>query len=82
MALKLFQPLRLRLSLKSKNSSGYDEITSKIPKVCAYLSSQSLSHIYYHSLYTRVFPDHLKISIVKPLFKKGDEASMTNYMPI
>jgi hypothetical protein len=70
------------LSLESRNSSGYDEITSKILKACASLISQSLSHIYNHYLYTRLFPDCLKISIVKPVFKQSDEASMTNYRPI
>jgi hypothetical protein len=70
------------LSLKSKNSSGYDEITSRILKTHASLISQPLSHIYNHSLYTGVFPDYLKVSIVKPLFKKGDKTSMTNLRPI
>jgi hypothetical protein len=55
---------------------------SKILKACASLISQPLSHIYNHLLYTGVFPDHLKISIVKPLFKKGDKTSMTNHRPI
>jgi hypothetical protein len=64
MVLKLSQLLRLILksiilSLKSKNSSGSDEITGKILKACASLS-QPLSHIYNHSLYTGVFPDTLK----------------------
>jgi hypothetical protein len=29
-----------------------------------------------------VLPGCLKISIVKPLFKKGDKTSMKNYRPI
>jgi fructose-1,6-bisphosphatase/inositol monophosphatase family enzyme len=29
-----------------------------------------------------IFPTHLKYSIVKPLFKKGDKEDMTNYRPI
>jgi len=29
-----------------------------------------------------VFPDHLKIAVVKPLYKKGDKIRMTNYRPI
>jgi hypothetical protein len=70
------------LSLKSRNSSGYDEISSKILKTCAPLISQPLSHIHNHPLYMGVFPDHLKISTVKPLFKKGDKTSMTKYMPM
>jgi hypothetical protein len=70
-------------SLKSKRSCGYDEITSEILKAHASLIGRSLSHIRNHSLYTGVFPDRLiKISIVKPLFKKGDKTSMTNCRPI
>jgi hypothetical protein len=29
-----------------------------------------------------VFPDHLKISIVKALFMRDDKTSMTNYRPV
>jgi hypothetical protein len=70
------------LSLKSKNSAGYDEIMSKILKAYASLISQPLSHIYNQSLYTGIFADCLIISVVKPLFKKGNKTSMTNYRPI
>jgi len=62
-------------------SSGYDKITGKILKACASLISRPLSHTYNHSLYTGVSPDCLQISIVKPLFKKGDKTSMTKYRP-
>jgi hypothetical protein len=66
------------LSFKSKNSSGYDEIMSKIFKACTSLINRSLSPIYNPSLYTGIFLD-LKISIVKQLFKKGNKTTMTNY---
>ena len=33
-------------------------------------------------LYTGIFLDHLKIAVVKPLYKKGDKIGMTNYRPI
>jgi hypothetical protein len=70
-------------SLKPRKSSGYDEIISKIlKKACASLISHPLSYICNHSLHTGVFPDHLKIGVVKPLYKKGDKTSMTNYRPI
>jgi len=62
-----------------KNSSGYDDITSKILKACTPLIIRTLGHIYNHSLYTGVLPDCLKISIVKPSFKMGDKNCMTNY---
>ena len=62
--------------------------TCKILKAYASLISHPLSYIlfysvlYNHSLYRGIFPDHLKIAIVEPLFKEADKASMTNYRPI
>jgi hypothetical protein len=49
---------------------------------CASLISHPLCYIYNHSLYTGIFPDHLKTALVKPLYKKRDETNMTNYRPI
>jgi hypothetical protein len=69
-------------SLTSKNSSGCDEITSKILLACWALISRPLAHICNHSLYTGIFLDHLKISVVRPLYRKGDKISVTNYRPI
>jgi hypothetical protein len=57
-------------SLKPKNSSGYDEIIGKILKTCASIISLPLSFICNHSLRTGIFPDRLKIAVVKPLHKK------------
>jgi hypothetical protein len=66
--------------LKTKNSSGYDRITSTVLKVCASLIIRPLTHICNHSLFTGIFPDHLKIAVVKPLYKKGDRTNMSNCM--
>jgi hypothetical protein len=65
-----------------KNSSGYDEITSKVLKACSALISHPLAHICNHSLHTGIFPDSLKRSVVRLLYKKGDKTSMTNYRPV
>jgi len=69
-------------SLKPKKASGYDKIKTKILKACASLISHPLRYICNHSLYTSIFPDSLKSAVVKPLFKRGDKTSMTNYRPI
>ena len=60
-------------SLKPKNSSGYDEITSKIIKSCASFINIPLSYIYNHSLHTGIFPDRRKMAVIKPLYMKGDK---------
>jgi hypothetical protein len=69
-------------SLKSRNLSGYGGITSTILKACASLISGPLTHICNHSLFTDIFPAHLKTAIVKRLYKRGDKMSMTNYGPV
>jgi hypothetical protein len=68
--------------LEPKYSACCDEITSKILKTCAAVISQPLSFICNHTIYTGIFPDHLKIAVVKPLYKKGDKSSVTHYRPI
>ena len=69
-------------SLKRKDSQGYDEISSKILKVCAPYILSSLTYIFNKVLSTVVFPDWLKYSEVKPLFKMGDKTKISNYWPI
>jgi hypothetical protein len=54
----------------------------KILKTCPPLISHPLSYILYHSLYTCIFPGHLKIAVVISLYKKGNKSSVTNYRPV
>jgi hypothetical protein len=58
------------------------------PGVCArskisvtYICSP-ITHICNKSISIRIFPERLKFSIIKPLFKKGDRAIPSNYRPI
>jgi hypothetical protein len=51
-------------SFAAKKSLGYDGITNKILRLRASLISHPLTHICNHSLFTEIFPDHLKISVV------------------
>ena len=69
-------------SLKLKNSSGYDEISTKLVKICSPFISSPLAHICNKSLSSGIFPDRLKYAIVIPLFKKCDKAKTSNYRPI
>jgi hypothetical protein len=47
-------------------------------KTCASIISNPLSYIYYHLLYTGIFHGHLKMEVVKLLYKKEE----TNYRPL
>jgi hypothetical protein len=68
-------------SLKSKNSFGYDEIPVKILKISTFIVAP-LKYIFNRSILSGTFPTRLKYSMVKPLFKKGDNKDIKNYRPI
>jgi hypothetical protein len=61
---------RIIKSLKSKNSSGYENIPVKILKMSASFILSPLTYICNKTLSTRKFPDRLKYAIVKPSYKK------------
>jgi hypothetical protein len=44
---------------------------------CASLISRPLTNICNHSLFAGIFPDCLKISVVRPLYKNGNKAGMS-----
>jgi hypothetical protein len=57
-------------SLKTKNSSGYNGISTKLLKINSCFISSPLTYICNKSLSSGIFPDRLKYAVVKPLFKK------------
>lgn len=69
-------------SLNNTNSVGYDDITTKIIKKCVDQIADILTYIINLSFENGCFPESLKKSIVKPIYKKGDKSSMSNYRPI
>jgi Notch-like protein len=70
-------------SLKTKQKFfGYDEISTKLLKISFSFIISPLTHICYKSLSLGIFPDHLKYSEVKSVFKKRDKQSISNYRPI
>ena len=68
--------------LKSKNSSGFDNISCKLLKILKPALIKPLTMIINQSLHTGIFPDALKIAKVLPLYKKNDASSFNNYRPI
>jgi hypothetical protein len=60
------------ISLKTKNSYGYDEISVKILKVNSPFIVAPLKYICNKLFMPGSFPSRLKYSVIKPLFKKGD----------
>ena len=69
-------------SLKTKDSSGYEEITTRILKSSAPYISSPLTYICNKILSDGIYPDRLKYAVVKPIFKTGDERDISNYRPI
>jgi hypothetical protein len=69
-------------SFKPKTSSGNDEISPKLLKMCSSVLSHPLAHIANISLETGVFPSQMKVAKVIPIFKANDPTQFNNYRPI
>lgn len=69
-------------SLKSKNSSGFDEISSNVLKSCEKELVYPLVNIINKSFAQGKFPTNLKTAKVYPKFKQGASTEVKNYRPI
>jgi hypothetical protein len=69
-------------SLKSKNSSGFDGVPSKVVKHCESELIYPLTNIINKSFAQGKFPNNLKTAKVYPKFKQGDPTETKNYRPI
>lgn len=69
-------------SMKSKTSSGIDELSPKTLKLCKEELAQPLVNIVNKSFSQGIFPSQLKIAKVLPKHKKGDKKQPSNYRPI
>jgi hypothetical protein len=69
-------------SLKNKKCSGWDEIPVFLIKLCREFISRPLARIINQSFQTGRFPDKLKYSVIRPIFKKGERSNLSHYRPI
>jgi hypothetical protein len=69
-------------NLKGKCSSGFDDVTDSIVKKYVQFIKKPLADICNGSFASGIFPDRLKIAVVKPLHKKGNTGEVQNYRPI
>ena len=69
-------------SLKNKKSNGFDGFSAEILKTVQLEIARPLKFIINKIFETGECPSHFKISVVKPILKKGDETDMGNYKPI
>lgn len=69
-------------SFKNKFSAGYDEVPMPVIKSAKDQLVKPLTHIINSSFITGIFPNKLKISKVKTVFKKGNTLDPSNYRPL
>jgi Notch-like protein len=69
-------------SLKTKDSFGYDGISTKILTLSAPFISSPINYICNRMQSQGVFPDRFKYATVIPLYKKGDRRNTSNYRPV
>lgn len=69
-------------SLKNTGSVGNDGISTKVIKYVSDYISGHLSYILNLCITHGIYPNKLKTTVVKPLFKKKDKECMESYRPI
>lgn len=69
-------------NLKLNTAAGYDNLNSKLFKICDNELAKPLQIIINTAFKSGVYPDMLKIARVVPIFKDGDKSDISNYRPI
>ena len=68
--------------LKSKTTTGHDEISTKLLKETIPIITDPITHIINMSLSAGIVPDDMKVAKVIPIFKSSDPKLLKNYRPI
>lgn len=69
-------------SFQPKTSAGYDDISSKLLKLCEEELKDPLVDITNKSFHSGIFPKALKVAKVYAKFKNGSTTEASNYRPI
>ena len=68
--------------LPAKKSTGHDGISTELLKTLCDIISPTISVIINKCFESGIYPEEMKLSKVKPLYKKGDPTLLNNYRPI
>lgn len=74
--------IKVIMSLRNTQSEGYDSVCTSVLKACKEELAQVLAYLINLSLQTGTFPEKLKVTTVKPVYKKGEKSDLCNYRPI
>ena len=74
--------IKLIDSLKQKNSSGHDNITSALIKDIKHEIAIPLTILFNKSIHSGRVPDDIKLAKVIPIYKAKDKELLNNYRPI
>lgn len=74
--------LKIVNSINTTKAQGWDEISMFVVKQVIVFIMRPLCRIVNQSLETGVFPERLKYSLIKPIFKKGNINDPSCYRPI
>ena len=69
-------------SLDSNKSSDIYGMSPKLLKILSPAISETLSNIFNKSFALGVFPDHMKLATITPIFKGGSKLDVSNYRPV
>ena len=68
--------------MKSKSSSGVDNINSRVIKYVASFIALPLPHIFNLTFATGKIPNEFKTALITPVYKSSDTNVFSNFRPI
>lgn len=73
---------KIIMTFENKFSTGFDDVPVIVLKYAKSYLVKPLTHLINSSLISGIFPSKLKITKIKPLYKKGAPTIISNYRPV